>query len=740
MIETLVSELPEIYQPIYGHPELSGQASRPCLDRLDSIVRIYDAMQRLLGRPLNVLDLGCAQGYFSLSLAERGAKIHGVDYLDKNIAVCNALAQAHPHLNASFEIELVENVIERLESDCYDLVLGLSVFHHIVHEKGAEAVKALLERVANHCGTLIIELALREEPLYWALAQPADPRTLLDTIAFVHEVIRHATHLAQIPRPLFVASNRYWVLEDLAEPFERWSVEPHALAHGTHEGSRRYFFGANCILKLYNFDHPRGAHNKAEFTREVQLLRSPPAEFSTPTLIAQGEREKDAWIAVKKFPGRLLLDLIKEGVLIDNRAVLLSVLEQLAALEKVGLCHDDVRAWNVLVAEDGTTHLIDYGSISSRAQDCVWPGNLFLSFFIFVREVATGVVDDPSPLRTISISPYGLPPPYRTWATALWHRPLAEWSFELMHQTLLETSIDGADEPLRQPIEAWMKATEEAIQAQKLFVNHMRHQTNADKQLFHQMLALINESHSRELAWVQERLSLADKSHCVLEGKITKQEQRAEAAEARAQEQEQRAEAAEAHAQEQEQRAEAAEAHAQEQEQRVGILEVQVQQHQARVDELGGNSHHWWQKACALEAERNALRQSASWRITAPLRFAAGLVRHPAHFARSGANAIIHRTIIISERPLSFLMAAVFRRPQLSQHINQWLLRYPALYQQLLDIARRGGVVIAAPVHSPQTMPVQMQGMPDMSNLTPRARQIYADLQAAIENNNKRGS
>ena len=48
---------------------------------------------------------------------------------------------------------------------------------------------------------------------------------------------------------------------------------------------------------------------------------------------------------------------------------------------------------------------------------------------------------------------------------------------------------------------------------------------------------------------------------------------------------------------------------------------VQQQEQQKRIDELGAQSHHWWLQACALEAERNALRQSASWRITAPLRF-----------------------------------------------------------------------------------------------------------------------
>jgi len=482
MISNLVSNLPEVYQPIYGHPELSGQVSRPCQDRLEKIAQAHDALQRLLGRPLNVLDLGCAQGYFSLSLAERGASVHGVDYLDKNIAVCSALAQAHPQLKASFETGRVEDAIARLEPGQYDLVLGLSVFHHIVHEKGVEAVKGFLERAANQSGVLIVELALHEEPLYWASSQPQDLRTLLEPIAFVHEVARHETHLAPIPRPLYVASNRYWLLDGRAGQFDTWSTDPHAIAHGTHERSRRYFFSADAVLKLYRFDHSRGAHNKSEFTREKQFLQSPPPGFPVPACTVVGENKTEGWLVMERLPGKLLLELLREGAHIDRRAVLLAVLGQLAALEAAGLYHDDVRTWNVLVAEDGAVHLIDYGSISSKKQDCVWPGNPFLAFFIFVREVATGVVDDPDPLRTVSISPYGLPQPYCTWATSLWRRSLAEWSFQLMHETLLQTPANLPDEPPQQPIEAWMKATEEAIQAQKLYVKHAVQQIEARTQ------------------------------------------------------------------------------------------------------------------------------------------------------------------------------------------------------------------------------------------------------------------
>ncbi len=112
------------------------------------------------------------------------------------------------------------------------------------------------------------------------------------------------------------------------------------------------------------------------------------------------------------------------------------------------------------------------------------------------------------------------------------------------------------------------------------------------------------------------------------------QEQRAVAAESRAQEQEQRAAAAESRTQEQEQRAVAAESRAQEQEQRAVAAESRAQQAEARSHQteaalaqssqelraLQQTNHNHWQLAEERNQYIQALLNSISWRITAPLR------------------------------------------------------------------------------------------------------------------------
>lgn len=203
----LVDALPELYQPIFNCAGLDKISSRPCEDRWLLIRQVYEQACRYFNRPLRVLDLGCAQGFFSMHLAAEGASVYGVDFNDKNIAVCCVLAEHYPEYDVRFEQNDIQVVIDDLELDQYDLVLGLSVFHHLIHAQGLASVQRLIAALAEKIPLGIYELALKDEPLYWATSQPDNPEDVLKYYGFLSEISRLSTHLSVVTRPLYVATS-----------------------------------------------------------------------------------------------------------------------------------------------------------------------------------------------------------------------------------------------------------------------------------------------------------------------------------------------------------------------------------------------------------------------------------------------------------------------------------------------------------------------------------------------------
>jgi|GEM_PF-415701 len=435
-LKYLVAQLPEMYQPIFGHPELTQKTSRSSNDRWKTIKQIQTVISKKLGRPLRVLDLGCSQGFFSLNLAKAGATVTGIDFLESNIAVCRALANEHPDFKVQFEVTKIEDFLSAVQTDQYDLVLGLSVFHHLVHEHSKEVVTDWVTSLSQKIICGIFELALKSEPLYWADKLPDKPQEILNGFAFVHEVDRYKTHLSEVMRPLYFASHSIWYLDGKADFFKSWKYDSHHLVGNNFQNSRQYFMGEKYIAKLFSLETVPHlvARNKEEIHEESVFLRIPPSEFPAPHLITAGVSDTQTWLVREFLPGQILSDLIVEKHDYNTQQIIDDVLNQLCTLEAKNLFHNDLRVWNILVTPDGHAVLIDYGDISSQKRDVAWPHNLFLSFWIFVHELTTGKLASPIPQRQPFISPFNLPAPYRQWGMSIWGRPVSEWSFNRLRE------------------------------------------------------------------------------------------------------------------------------------------------------------------------------------------------------------------------------------------------------------------------------------------------------------------
>ncbi|WP_421298310.1 methyltransferase domain-containing protein [Aeromonas veronii] len=452
-ITTLVKQLPEVYQPIFKHPEFTAKASRSCLDRLETIASIYDYISKEKDRPLKVLDLGCAQGYFSLSLAERGAIVTAVDYSQPNIDVCKKLAEENSSFNVDFLLGSIETIVqERVKEQEYDLVLGLSVFHHLVYEHGAEYVFDLLKMLSKKIETGIFEFALHTEPLYWAASQPEDPRQLIEYYAFSHHISMYGTHLSAVERPLFFASNKYWNVDDRYGVIDSFTSRSHQLDNFYHGNTRHYYFSGNKIIKVFIKNNTNS--NYSELMNESVFLNKRIPGFRSSELLCYGSNCSESWLVRTAVPGRLLLDIILTGDEYDDEKIIEGILSQITLLEAHGLYHNDLRPWNILIGDDSQVYIIDYGSITSSVSDGDDLYGLILSFFILIKEISRHTIRVQESQRPYFISPHDFPEKYQKWMTKVWMMPSQQWTFKNIYAAYLDQDDIIGDIPVSAILES----------------------------------------------------------------------------------------------------------------------------------------------------------------------------------------------------------------------------------------------------------------------------------------------
>ncbi|CAN7178000.1 methyltransferase domain-containing protein [Pseudoxanthomonas sp. LjRoot143] len=464
-VQALVARLPEVYQPVYGYPELSGQASRATQDRLEDIRQVYRALSNQLGRPLRVLDLGCAQGYLSFSLAELGASVVGVEMLTENAELCRKLASLNPHLDVNFVEGRIEDYVASLEGGRFDIVLLLSVIHHVAFHVSPEAASETVTRLRSCAPVLLAELAVAEEPLYWAAALPADPASMFGDALFLREIRHTGTHLSDVTRPLFFVSDAYWFVAGEVGEIQHARRGGHRFAKRSFRHSRTYLLSDDRVLKVLSIQGEDADVNRKELEGEVAFLRDVEGDGAYPRIIAVDEDSRSLFLVREKIDGQLLIDAIDAGQPFDSYLVVKDILAECIALERRGLYHQDIRVWNVLARGEGRFCLIDYGAISPIKSDCFWPQNIYIAFLIFVRELLSAPQILVGPIREIGVTPHGFPGNWSHWVAGLAKRPLPDWNFEQMLevlQTAFEDRGGAAIEP-QSAHEALLKMLEESV-------------------------------------------------------------------------------------------------------------------------------------------------------------------------------------------------------------------------------------------------------------------------------------
>jgi SAM-dependent methyltransferase len=169
---------------------------------------------------------------------------------------------------------------------------------------------------------------------------------------------------------------------------------------------------------------------------------------------------------------------------------------------------------------------------------------------------------------------------------------------------------------------------------------------------------------------------------------------------------------------------------------------LQLEQTRKELHDVHQANHHHWQLAEQRQNHLEMMQRSWSWRLTFPVRLAAALALRPLQTSKGLANQTLAWVLNTFQKPLTQAMGWVLARPQLTNRINRWLLRWPHLHGHLLVMARRNGVLYPAPKrHALYNQVLDDSGAASqtLAQLSPRARQIYADLKAAIDQQHKGG-
>jgi hypothetical protein len=134
-----------------------------------------------------------------------------------------------------------------------------------------------------------------------------------------------------------------------------------------------------------------------------------------------------------------------------------------------------------------------------------------------------------------------------------------------------------------------------------------------------------------------------------------------------------------------------------------------------------------------------AMQRSWSWPLIWPMCLAGDLVMHQLATTRKLTNQTVTWGLNTFQKPLTKVMTWVLARPQLTRRINGWLMRFPHLHGHLSALAQQKGA-------HPPTFKHYFASNQDKNNydysdqiitqLSPRTRQIYADLNSAIAQKN----
>lgn len=128
-----------------------------------------DALLKQIQPGMRTLELGCASGWLTLAMAERGAQATGLDISDKSLVVARSYyEQVKSRISGTVDYQVADLNYLDLPLETYDVIVVKASLHHLI-------------RLEHVIGT--IERALKPGGLFWAADTDGDEAPLTVLIA-----------------------------------------------------------------------------------------------------------------------------------------------------------------------------------------------------------------------------------------------------------------------------------------------------------------------------------------------------------------------------------------------------------------------------------------------------------------------------------------------------------------------------------------------------------------------------
>lgn len=173
--------------------------------RPDSPNRLNYILKHAVGK--TVLDIGCAEGYFSRELTKKGFTVTALDSNKKEMAVTRYLATINS-LSLKYYVGKWREYLQNLEKDiCFDNILFLSVFHHDLIKMKLPDAFAALNLFKGRAKRIFVECPLKssdvkwlpkEEQGKWNISEDSFKKMLEDNTGMKVKDVQHGS------RPMFL--------------------------------------------------------------------------------------------------------------------------------------------------------------------------------------------------------------------------------------------------------------------------------------------------------------------------------------------------------------------------------------------------------------------------------------------------------------------------------------------------------------------------------------------------------